>query len=317
MNHSSPRLTIVVPVKDRASTICSTLDAIASQTLRPLSLVVVDNASSDGTRTVVERWASMHTGDGLSITVVTEDKPGACAARNRGLREVCTPFVMFFDSDDYMPPCHAARAVKALEGGADVAYWREIVDVDGVRRVTHGAVASGDMAVSQILYCVLATHRWVATTRIVREVGEWNESLHCWNDLEYGLRLAMKAAMVAYDDRAPGDMVVWRGHSESITGRGRSHRLGEWELSLDEMERQLTRAGQDRLLVWIAVRRVALAAEYYREGHHAHARELQHKALVSAGGWYTRLVLRLLYAKSCMFTRGTVLLARVFFRFFK
>ncbi|MGN0223934.1 MAG: glycosyltransferase family 2 protein, partial [Muribaculaceae bacterium] len=50
-------LTIVIPVYNRATIVERTLASVAAQTLRPLSVVLVDNNSTDGTLSVLQRWA--------------------------------------------------------------------------------------------------------------------------------------------------------------------------------------------------------------------------------------------------------------------
>ena len=96
----NPLLTIIVPVYNREGLITRTLDSIASARQGTLSLMVVDNNSSDRTRAVCEEWAERHRSPVFRIDVFEELRPGAPAARNLGLRHVETPYVYFFDSDD-------------------------------------------------------------------------------------------------------------------------------------------------------------------------------------------------------------------------
>ena len=113
MNNTAP-ITIVMPVRDRASVVGRTLESIERQTFRPLSVVIVDNGSTDITPEIVEKWRRRVDGDDFKVTVVTEPRPGASAARNRGLREVESEYVMFFDSDDEMLPRHVELAAAYL-----------------------------------------------------------------------------------------------------------------------------------------------------------------------------------------------------------
>ena len=50
-------ITIVIPVFNREQVVGKTLASVEAQTLRPLSVVLVDNASTDGSRRVLEEWA--------------------------------------------------------------------------------------------------------------------------------------------------------------------------------------------------------------------------------------------------------------------
>lgn len=101
---SNPLLTVVIPVYNRANLVKDTLQSLADQTLQVFDVVLVDNNSTDNSLAVLQQWADEHSSHDRRITVLSEAKRGACAARNRGASEVKTPWVMFFDSDDLMDP---------------------------------------------------------------------------------------------------------------------------------------------------------------------------------------------------------------------
>ncbi|MBT2493961.1 glycosyltransferase family 2 protein [Streptomyces sp. ISL-96] len=75
-------------------------------------VVVVDDASTDDTATVLADLARRHP----TVRVVrrTVNSGGCGTPRNDGLREATTPYVMFLDSDDELPP----GAVDALLAAA-------------------------------------------------------------------------------------------------------------------------------------------------------------------------------------------------------
>ena len=107
-------ITIVIPVYNRAHIVGRTLESVAHQTLRPLDVILVDNNSSDNSYEVLQAWKQANEAPDFRVTVLSETKQGACAARNRGLAEVTTPYVMFFVSVDVMLPCHAESFVDAF-----------------------------------------------------------------------------------------------------------------------------------------------------------------------------------------------------------
>ncbi|WP_430784984.1 glycosyltransferase [Actinoplanes sp. G11-F43] len=76
-------LAVIVPAYNEAATIGATLDALAAQTDRDFRLIVVDNASTDGTVEVVRRFAATAP---FPVDVVTEATPGAGTAADTGFR---------------------------------------------------------------------------------------------------------------------------------------------------------------------------------------------------------------------------------------
>lgn len=190
---STPLLTIVVPVYNRAELVGRTLDSIAAQTLRPLDVILVDNASTDTSKTVMRRWMAEHTGvRGLNVKLLDESAVGACAARNRGLAEVSTPWVMFFDSDDVMAPKHCKEAIDAANAHpkAEIIGWDVLYGKDGGlwKKLTF---RNHDLGYNNMFNSNFATQRYMCRTELIRAVGGWNPDISVWNDIELGARIAL------------------------------------------------------------------------------------------------------------------------------
>ena len=54
------KITVVIPVFNRASLIACALDSVAAQTLLPADILVVDDGSTDGMAERVEGWSHRH-----------------------------------------------------------------------------------------------------------------------------------------------------------------------------------------------------------------------------------------------------------------
>ena len=86
---------------NREKLLAQVLESICQQSV-PLDLyevVVVDNRSSDGTRSVVERFAARFP----NVHYIWEERQGSSAARNRGWKEATGDYVAFIDDDAKAP----------------------------------------------------------------------------------------------------------------------------------------------------------------------------------------------------------------------
>lgn len=210
-----PLMSIVVPVYNRAGLVAATLTSLAAQTACPVEVLLVDNNSTDGTYDVLARWAEAVRGPGFDVVVGRCLRPGAAAARNVGLGMARAGWVMFFDSDDTMPPHHVADALAAIEGhpGADIIGW-DYVSSDGSAREAQPLFRARH-AVEQPL------PRGDVVGAVVRSDGPgargrgWNEAVGYWDDIELGARMLSRAARVHYLGLSG---VRVREHGESITG---------------------------------------------------------------------------------------------------
>lgn len=259
-------LTVVIPVYNREHTLQSTLASVDAQTCRPERVIIVDNASTDSSLSIVTDWAASRP----YVTVLSEPKPGACAARNRGLREVTTEWTMFFDSDDIMHPHHVADFVDAIGSHPDADILGrdvEIVFPDGRRRKGYFSVHP-DVMFWHFFRSSLATQRYVARTDLYRRVGGWDETVMGWNDLELGVRLLMSSPKVY---KIGGEISVSALFQEkSITGILKSDHPERWEHAMFTIRRHfaaLPEAHPSRALwlSWTDVRLIVLAAKYKRE----------------------------------------------------
>jgi glycosyltransferase involved in cell wall biosynthesis len=92
-----PTATVLLCVRNGAATLERQLDALSRQEFDgDWELVVVDNASDDGTRAIVSGWMDRFP----QLRVVDESLVGTNWARNRGVRESCSDIIVLCDADD-------------------------------------------------------------------------------------------------------------------------------------------------------------------------------------------------------------------------
>ena len=161
----TPTLSATVVARNEERFIGQALAGINSQTLVPDEVVVVDDASTDRTREIVEAF------DGPApIRYFRHETPlGSIAARNRAIAEACGDLIAECDADDIWLPEKLERQVRVLldgdseriavlgcagrnitENGADVGTFsvrmtspngfREVLDEEDVLMLPHSSV---------------------------------------------------------------------------------------------------------------------------------------------------------------------------------
>lgn len=300
-------ITIVIPIYNRAHTIKRTLHSIDAQNVKPERVIVVDNGSTDDSLEIVREWSRRE--HGFECVICEESRLGACAARNRGLEDVETEFVMFFDSDDEMSPSHVADFSKAISRHPDIDIFGRTASLVNIAGQRHEAYFTSRSPVFNHLFrgC-MSTQRVVVRTSLVRRVGGWNEDLFVWNDFELGARLLLASDRIFHLPGKPS--VIVHQQADSITGVSFSSKAGQWEKTLDCMERYFITSGRSDLIRWLDCRRMILAAQYFCEGRPDLAEMLKAQVLDgNPSAWR----LRLIYWHNRLFHRLTWLFARVLF----
>jgi glycosyltransferase involved in cell wall biosynthesis len=113
-----PRVSVVVPVRDRRDLLRELLNALEAQTYRDFEVVVVDDGSSDGSDAEAERATIA----GRSVRLLRADKLGAVAARERGVAAAAADVLAFTDSDCAPEPDWLAAGMAAFEDGVDMVH---------------------------------------------------------------------------------------------------------------------------------------------------------------------------------------------------
>ncbi|MCT2590579.1 glycosyltransferase family 2 protein [Streptomyces sp. N2-109] len=114
------QLWVVIPAYQEADRIGATLDALAAQQDLDFTLLVVDNASTDGTAAVVRAFAARAP---FPVRVLTEDDKGVGCAVDSGFRCAIghgATLLARTDADCLPRPGWTAAARATLEAGADM-----------------------------------------------------------------------------------------------------------------------------------------------------------------------------------------------------
>lgn len=190
-------LTVVVPVRDRVEQLERCLAA-----LRPLKVLVVDDASNDPT--AVAHVAHRHGATVLAL----ERNLGPAGARNAGLATVKTPLVAFVDSDVTVEASalldlarHCADSLVALVGPAVVGEPR----ADHPRWFERYDAAASSLDLGWVAYQVQpgAAIGWLPSACLVGRVGllgnGFDPGMRVAEDVDLVWRLVDAGLVVRYD----------------------------------------------------------------------------------------------------------------------
>lgn len=102
---------VIVPVHNKVSTLLDSLACLYNQTFRNFEIIVVDDASTDGSLQLLlqeERKGRLR--------LYQRDKPGpgGYAARNYGAQQATSKWLVFFDADDLLVYDHLSRFANAI-----------------------------------------------------------------------------------------------------------------------------------------------------------------------------------------------------------
>ncbi len=150
----SPLISVLVPVYNVAPWLDECIASIVNQTERNLEIILIDDASTDGSGEIADAWAARDE----RITVI--HKPvnlGLYDSRNMSVRLARGDYISFVDSDDYIRPDMLSKMLALLRReDADVAvcWWTKITQEGAIDRplcVETGTTGDAELTLS---YCI-------------------------------------------------------------------------------------------------------------------------------------------------------------------
>ena len=132
---ASPRVSVIIGVKNGAATLQRCLDSIATQEVADRETIVVDSASEDGTPQLLEEARRQ----GKVTDYVSEPDGGLYEAWNKGVRRSRGDWICFLGCDDAF---HDARALRHLLEGASSPGGMPRIVYGLVNRVTERGVVA-------------------------------------------------------------------------------------------------------------------------------------------------------------------------------
>lgn len=121
MDEKEAQITVVVVIHNAESYVERCMNSLIDQDSQQFCVILVDDGSSDRSgeicRTAMDRMKG-------SVHLVELPHGGVAYARNHGLEQVETPYVLFLDSDDWLDPNTISSMIEIVErSGPEMAVF--------------------------------------------------------------------------------------------------------------------------------------------------------------------------------------------------
>ena len=218
---TTPAVSVVMPVRDAASTIDAAVGSIRAQTDTDWELIAVDDGSRDGSLARLRAHAAAD----ARIRVIATPARGLVAALTSGLEAGCGPLVARMDADDVSHPERLGRQRARLDadrslglvatrvafvgdhtGGAGYARYVEWTN----RILTHDAIRLAAFVESPFAHPSVMFRRAVLDRHGGYAAGDFPEDYELWlRWLAGGVRM----------EKVPDVLLEWRDHPERLSRR--------------------------------------------------------------------------------------------------
>ncbi|UNC93581.1 glycosyltransferase family 2 protein [Candidatus Contubernalis alkaliaceticus] len=207
-----PYVSIIIPTRNRAQLLKTSLKSVQAQTYKNYEVLVVDDCSTDGTLDVVKNYQKQ----GMDIVYVKHLSPrGGAAARNTAIKRSSGSMTAFLDDDDLWLPEKLEKQVKLLtdsrsETAAVYTGLRFCGESDNIIKDVLPEIRGN-------IFERLLEKNYIGTLSSVLlrkealfEVGGFDESLPSKQDLDLYLRISQKYEF----DYIKEILVIYRKHHQ-------------------------------------------------------------------------------------------------------
>jgi len=208
---TDPVVSVIIPTFNRSHLLGKTLDSVLSQSFKDFEVIVVDDASTDETQSLLSRYPTLK-------TIVLDVNQGVSYARNRGIELAKGRYVCFLDSDDLWEPKKLEIQTQWMEEHIEFAACQteEIWIRNGVR-VNSGEKHkkySGDIFLQSLPLCIVSPSSVMIRTKILKETGGFDTKLPACEDYDLWLRMSAKLSFGYINQKL---LIKYGGHKDQLS----------------------------------------------------------------------------------------------------
>jgi glycosyltransferase involved in cell wall biosynthesis len=289
---SAPHVSVLIPAYNAASYLPHSLQSVLRQRYEDWEAVVIDDGSTDETRTVIEAYAPLFKG---RLRYVYQSNLGLPAARNAAMRIARGAIFALLDADDVWLENRLEETAAALDGDKSISLVHariarinitgEVIDYPpGPAGPSLSGHTARDIYTHRLnILCPTATFRRVCIER----VGGFDERMRATEDRDMWFRIAERFAVRYVDAVVAHYRISPKSMSADWTRM--------WTAQMYFLNKHLERGAVSRSAYREALATVCrargnahLSADEFQEALRCYARSIRMDPL-SAANWYALL----------------------------
>lgn len=209
-------ISVIIPTYNRVEAVTKAIGSVLNQSYTHFELVVVDDASEDGT------FASLKKQFGTRIKLVTQPHSGVSTARNLGVRVSQGTWIAFLDSDDIWHKNKLECQWAYLNTNPDlkISQTQELWIRNGKRvsgKKKHQK-PSGYIFPQSLELCLVSPSSVIMTRELFEASGGFDENLPACEDYDLWLRISSQHVVGLLDAAL---LTKYGGHEDQL-----SHQYG-------------------------------------------------------------------------------------------
>jgi glycosyltransferase involved in cell wall biosynthesis len=209
----NPLVSIIIPTYNRGSLINETLNSVLAQTYINWECIIVDDGSTDNSRSVIENYCKKDSRIKFYQRPISKVK-GASSCRNYGFYKSKGNLIQYLDSDDILDKDKLELQSKLYRSDNEFNLftskwgWFETADRLKENFKSHYVIYKNYKRSTDLLFdfgyynTFFPPHVYLTPRNLINRVGGWNESLTNNDDAEFFTRIILNADKIHFAENA-------------------------------------------------------------------------------------------------------------------
>jgi glycosyltransferase involved in cell wall biosynthesis len=205
----TPTISIIIPCYNQGTFLHEAIESVLHQSVKDVELIVVDDGSTDNTRTVAQSYPE--------VIYIHQANAGPSAARNKGIDLSRGAYLVFLDADDWLVSEALSTNLQYLKDSDEAAFVAgahiQLNEQHQLVRRSCQPLVEGDAYANFLVSNYVVMHGAVMYCRWVFDHFRFDPSLRGCEDYDLYLKISREHPVVHHDKV----IAAYRKHAQSAS----------------------------------------------------------------------------------------------------
>ncbi len=205
-------VSVVIPTYNRREELIRAVESALNQTCQKTEVIVVDDGSDAKAGEILKDL------NAVNLRIIYQENKGPAAARNRGVEESKSEWLVFLDSDDFWLPDKLTKQVdfhrnnqNILISQTDEEWIRNGIKVNPKK---YHLKQGGDIFAISLERCMISPSAVMIHRRLFEEIGGFDETFPVCEDYDLWLRITARYKVGFIKEKL---VVKTGGHADQLS----------------------------------------------------------------------------------------------------
>lgn len=186
---NTPKVSVVMSVFNGEKHLCECLDSILAQTLNEFEFIIVDDASTDKTKSILQDYASK---DSRIVIITNEVNKERSISRNIGISAARASLIAVVDADDFSMPHRLQVQYDFMMKNPNVGVCGALIQIYETGQIVPYYRDNEILRAYLLFNCCVAHPVVMYRKEVVLKVGGYNESMFQAEDYDLWVKLLLE-----------------------------------------------------------------------------------------------------------------------------